>query len=138
MNRVDASTASIRIGPVVVQCEGDARALDWLWPQHSAFSTSQHPDITVRLALSETPLMGPSMPTAQRSDNVFELAYHGWRARLTGDYADAWNAAGHAVQNIDMPAHNHFDIALSLTEPQGVLVGAVRASIASHAAGEAA
>lgn len=58
--------------------------------------------------------------------------------RQTRDYADAWNAAGHAVQNIDMPAHNHFDIALSLTEPQGVLVEAVRASIASPVAGEAA
>ena len=94
VSRVDASTASIRIGPVVVQCEGDARALGWLWPQHSAFRTGQHPDITVRIALSETPLMGPSMPTAQRSDNGFELAYHGWRARLAGDHADACIYAG--------------------------------------------
>ncbi|WP_246249321.1 alpha/beta hydrolase [Chelativorans alearense] len=56
--------------------------------------------------------------------------------RQTLDYAAAWRKAGHATQVIDMPSHNHFDIALSLCEPDGVLVRALHASIARDAEGE--
>lgn len=35
-----------------------------------------------------------------------------------------------------MPSHNHFDIALSLCEPDGVLVQVIRGSIAQDAEGE--
>lgn len=56
--------------------------------------------------------------------------------RQTLDYAAAWKAAGHATQVIDMPSHNHFDIALSLCEPDGVLVEAVRAAIVRDTQGE--
>lgn len=45
--------------------------------------------------------------------------------RQTADYAAAWRAAGNAATEIAMPAHNHFDIALSLCEPDGTLVRAV-------------
>ena len=46
--------------------------------------------------------------------------------RQTADYAKAWQQAGHAAQVVPMPAHNHFDIARSLVEPDGTLVRAVR------------
>ena len=41
--------------------------------------------------------------------------------RQTADYAATWNAAGHAGAVVAMPRHNHFDIALSLSEPEGAL-----------------
>ncbi|MGC3985169.1 MAG: alpha/beta hydrolase fold domain-containing protein [Pseudorhodoferax sp.] len=51
--------------------------------------------------------------------------------RQTADYAALWRQAGHAAQVIDMPAHNHFDIARSLVEPDGTLVRALRDAILS-------
>lgn len=48
--------------------------------------------------------------------------------RQTTDYATAWAAAGNGVKVVEMPAHNHFDIALSLREPDGRLVRAIMAS----------
>ena len=45
--------------------------------------------------------------------------------RQTTDYAAAWHAAGHPVTNVDMMHHNHFDIALSLKDPDGPLTRAV-------------
>lgn len=51
--------------------------------------------------------------------------------RQTADYAAAWRAAGHRVTNVDMPHHNHFDIALSLKEPDGPLARAVADAAAS-------
>lgn len=45
--------------------------------------------------------------------------------RQTTEYAAQWAAAGHAGTVIDMPRHNHFDIALSLGEPDGPLARAV-------------
>lgn len=45
--------------------------------------------------------------------------------RQTADYHAAWVAAGHEGAHIDMPEHNHFDIALSLGEPEGILARAV-------------
>ena len=50
--------------------------------------------------------------------------------RQTADYTAAWAAAGHRVETIAMPDHNHFDIALSLSEPDGVLVSAVATAMA--------
>lgn len=47
--------------------------------------------------------------------------------RQTADYAAAWRAAGNAVTEIAMPDHNHFDIALSLCEPDSRLARAVAA-----------
>lgn len=49
--------------------------------------------------------------------------------RQTRDYTRAWQAAGHQAREIDMPDHNHFNLARSLVEPDGVLVKAVAAAI---------
>ena len=49
--------------------------------------------------------------------------------RQTADYVAAWVAAGHAAETVDMPRHNHFDLALSLREPEGPLVRAVVAAV---------
>ncbi|MDF3836908.1 alpha/beta hydrolase [Cupriavidus basilensis] len=49
--------------------------------------------------------------------------------RQTVDFAQRWKDAGNAVALIDMPRHNHFDIARSLCEPDGALVGAVLRAI---------
>jgi len=48
--------------------------------------------------------------------------------RQTADYASAWAAADHRVTTVAMPAHNHFDLALSLREPHGALVEALAAA----------
>lgn len=45
--------------------------------------------------------------------------------RQTADYAAAWAGAGHRVTSVAMPDHNHFDLALSLREPQGALAQAL-------------
>ncbi len=47
----------------------------------------------------------------------------------TEDYLRAWTEAGHSGLRIDMPLHNHFDIALSLGEPESRLARAVAAAI---------
>jgi arylformamidase len=49
--------------------------------------------------------------------------------RQTRDYLARWRTAGNRGEEIAMPDHNHFDIALSLGEPEGVLARAVVASI---------
>lgn len=49
--------------------------------------------------------------------------------RQTVDYARRWQEAGNAVALIDMPQHNHFDIARTLSDPDGVLVRAVLRAI---------
>lgn len=49
--------------------------------------------------------------------------------RQTRDYLARWRAAGNRGDEIAMPDHNHFDIALSLGDPQGDLSRAVVASI---------
>ena len=51
--------------------------------------------------------------------------------RQTASYAQRWQHAGHALEQIDMPAYNHFDIARSLSQPDGVLVRAVLQAIAA-------
>lgn len=51
--------------------------------------------------------------------------------RQTADYAAAWMAAGHGGEVVTMPQHNHFDIALSLSEPNGVLVSAIAKAVAA-------
>jgi len=53
--------------------------------------------------------------------------------RQTTDFAADWSRAGHACRTVAMPAHNHFDIALSLSEPHGALCEAVVAEIAALA-----
>lgn len=45
--------------------------------------------------------------------------------RQTAAFADAWRHAGHAAIVIDMPEHNHFNLPLTLREPEGKLVRAV-------------
>ena len=49
--------------------------------------------------------------------------------RETQQFADAWAAAGHQPQVIDMPQHNHFDIAGTLSDPNGKLVQAAVSAI---------
>ena len=49
--------------------------------------------------------------------------------RQTEDYLRAWTEAGHAGERIDMPHHNHFDIALSLGEPESRLAQAMAAAV---------
>jgi arylformamidase len=51
--------------------------------------------------------------------------------RQTTDYVAAWRVAGHRVTSVEMPDHNHFDIALSLKEPDGPLARAVAEAAAS-------
>ncbi|MFC7407567.1 alpha/beta hydrolase [Hydrogenophaga atypica] len=53
--------------------------------------------------------------------------------RQTADYAQRWQRAGHALQTVHMPDYNHFDIARSLSQPQGALVEAVLQAIAATA-----
>ena len=48
--------------------------------------------------------------------------------RQSEDYAAVWAAAGHRVATVAMPGHNHFDLALSLREPEGALVEALVAA----------
>lgn len=50
--------------------------------------------------------------------------------RQTVDYTAAWAGAGHRVELISMSGHNHFNIALSLSEPDGVLVSALAKAVA--------
>lgn len=45
--------------------------------------------------------------------------------RQTADYAAAWRAAGHETSVIDMPDRNHFDLPLTLADPEGPLMRAV-------------
>lgn len=49
--------------------------------------------------------------------------------RQTADFAQRWQAAGHAGSVVDMPDHNHFNIALELAHTHSPLVQAVRAAI---------
>lgn len=49
--------------------------------------------------------------------------------RQTFDFAEAWRAAGHSCQIIPMPDYNHFNIALSLSDPEGALCKAVCAAL---------
>lgn len=52
--------------------------------------------------------------------------------RQTADYAAAWSAAGHRATTIAMPNHNHFDLALSLREPDGALANALVAATSAR------
>lgn len=54
--------------------------------------------------------------------------------RQTASYAQRWQRAGHAMQLVDMPGYNHFDIARSLSQPHGSLVDAVLQAIAATTA----
>ena len=45
--------------------------------------------------------------------------------RQTAAYAEAWQRAGHWAVVVDMPEQNHFDLPLTLREPDGKLVCAV-------------
>ncbi|WP_246725606.1 alpha/beta hydrolase [Beijerinckia sp. L45] len=51
--------------------------------------------------------------------------------RQTADYAAAWTQVGHAGETIPMPGFHHFDIALSLDQPDGALVRAVLGAVAA-------
>lgn len=51
--------------------------------------------------------------------------------RQTASYAQRWQEAGHALRIVDMPEHNHFDIARSLSQPDGALVQAIVQEIAA-------
>jgi len=53
--------------------------------------------------------------------------------RQTASYAQHWRRAGHALQCVDMPDHNHFSIARSLSQPNGALVESVLQAIAATA-----
>lgn len=49
--------------------------------------------------------------------------------RQTQDFVARWRSAGNAAEQPAMPNHNHFDIALSLGDPNGVLARTLAASI---------
>ena len=49
--------------------------------------------------------------------------------RETAAYAEAWEAKGHQLTQIDMPAYNHFDITGTLSDPAATLVTATRDAI---------
>jgi arylformamidase len=56
--------------------------------------------------------------------------------RQTADYAADWEAAGHRATTVAMPDKNHFDLALSLSEPQGALARALAAAWRERTAGQ--
>lgn len=49
----------------------------------------------------------------------------------TEDYVRAWRQAGNACELVAMPDHNHFNLALSLGEPDGLLARATIGAIAA-------
>lgn len=57
--------------------------------------------------------------------------------RQTAGYIAAWEAAGNRAEPVDMPGHHHFDIALSLTDPDGTLARAVEGATTRAAAAAA-
>ena len=57
--------------------------------------------------------------------------------RQTAGYIAAWEAAGNRAEPVDMPGHHHFDIALSLIDPDGTLARAVEAATTRAAAAAA-
>lgn len=91
---VDASAASIRIGPIVVRVLGSSQVVQWLLPQHQAFLTSEPADVLLRVSTSDAPLIGPEMPTVEAHGEGFRLAYHGWRAQLQQGVGEARVYAG--------------------------------------------
>lgn len=54
--------------------------------------------------------------------------------RQSAEYAGAWAAAGHRARVVAMPDKNHFDLALSLSEPHGDLALALAQVWAERAA----
>lgn len=76
------------------------------------------------------PTDGPAiLLAAAGGDETFEFK------RQTADYVAAWTAAGNRADPLDMPGHHHFDIALSLNDPEGTLARALdRATRAATAA----
>ncbi|GJD59865.1 alpha/beta hydrolase [Methylobacterium dankookense] len=52
--------------------------------------------------------------------------------RQTEEYLAAWQARGHEGRAVAMQGYQHFDIALSLSEPDGTLAQALSASVAQR------
>lgn len=77
----------------------------------------------------------PARSTAQLIASVGGLETAEFR-RQTAAYAEAWAAAGHDVQVIDMPSYNHFDLPLTLADADGQLVQAALAAFAKIRKGE--
>lgn len=53
--------------------------------------------------------------------------------RQTADYVEAWTKAGHPGRSVAMPRHNHFNIALSLGEPDSLLAQTMAHAVRSAA-----
>ena len=51
--------------------------------------------------------------------------------RQTEAYAQLWQQAGNRLDIVEMPTHNHFNIARSMSEPQGKLVLAILQALKS-------
>tara|TARA_R110002051_G_scaffold62998_1_gene114760 strand:- start:562 stop:1422 length:861 start_codon:yes stop_codon:yes gene_type:complete len=49
--------------------------------------------------------------------------------RQTNAFVDGWRAAGHQTDRVEMPNWNHFNLARSLSDPNGDLVGVLHAAI---------
>lgn len=66
----------------------------------------------------------PKTSTAHLIASVGGLETDEFR-RQTAAYADAWQQAGHAVTVVGMPDYHHFNLPLTLREPDGKLVRAI-------------
>lgn len=92
-----------------------------------------HVDAWLRLDEAAARRLSPLLHVPERSSATLLASVGGLETtefrRQTADYARAWAEAGHAGRTIDMPSHNHFDIALSLREPEGPLVRAIMAAL---------
>lgn len=95
----------------------------------------RHTQVDDWMRFTDTQIAGLS-PMAQIPDSstAHLIASVGGREtsefrRQTDDFLSAWRKAGHRATRIAMPEHNHFNIALSLKDPDSPLVTAVRAAI---------
>lgn len=77
-----------------------------------------------QIARNSPALLIPAASDARLILSVGGLEPEGFRIQ-TARYGDLWAAAGHRLERIAMPAHHHFDIALSLSDPDSVLAAAV-------------
>ncbi|GJD59455.1 alpha/beta hydrolase [Methylobacterium dankookense] len=85
-------------------------------------------NLDIEAARRNSPLnLIPARSKAQLQASVGGLESDAFKGQ-TATYLEAWTSAGHAGRAIAMPNYNHFDIALSLREPNGPLAKAVAAA----------
>lgn len=109
---------------VVAQGIGTALALSGLFD----LQPLRHTSVNSWLSLNEEDAIrnSPIQHIPSNSDTHLIVSVGGRETsefrRQTADYAAAWRAGGKACDIVAMPNHNHFDIALSLSDPNSPLV----------------